>query len=110
MATKYKLSKYASQLEGIEKERYRKKSFLFRDDPYNMVFDEQGLPRNVSPVDVHEYLVNKKSFCTSNEFKAFKSLEAYKLYESGWVQYLDGLVKCYGYIVFGKVRAFIRTH
>ena len=63
-------------------------------------FDEQVLSRNISSIDVHEYLVNKISFYTSNEFKAYKSLEANKLYESGRVQYLGRLNKCYGYIVF----------
>ena len=102
--SKPRLSKYASQLEELEKTRYIKKIFLFKEDPYLMAFDEQVLPQNVSSIDTYEYIVNKKSFYTSNEFKAYKSLEAFKLYQSGWVQYLGGLIKCFGYIVFGKVR------
>ena len=40
---------------------------------------------------------------TSTEFNAYKSLNAYQLYENGWEQYMAGYKMAIGFIVFGKV-------
>lgn len=44
---------------------------------------------NVTNMDIVQYLVCEKSAYTKEEFKAFKSLEAYKNYRLGFVKNLE---------------------
>lgn len=55
-------------------------------DPYNLVGDQDPLPCNVQNYDIQNYCIGKHSTYTKETFRAYKTLEAYKLYESGWVQ------------------------
>ena len=83
------LSKYAQGLSVSDKTRYIDKISSIQD-PYCTVASE--LSKDVLPpvqcTDVFNYLVLSKSFCTSKRFKAFKSLEAYRYCECGYVNYL----------------------
>ena len=83
------LSEYAQGLSVSDKRRYIEKISSIRD-PYCIAASE--LSKDVSPpvqcMDVFNYLVLSKSFCTSKRFKAFKSLEAYRYFECGFVNYL----------------------
>ena len=83
------LSKYAQGLSVSDKRRYIEKISGIQD-PYCIVASQ--LSKDVLPLvqctDIFNYLVLSKSFCTSKRFKAFKSLEAYRYFECGFVNYL----------------------
>ena len=98
------LSKYAITLQGVERKRYEEKILPLQFDPYlnSFCYDEQVLPTNVIFFEIYQYLVNKKSYYTSKDLKAFKSIESYKFYESGWVQYVGGRKHLNDFIVFGS--------
>ena len=78
----------------VSDRRYLEKISAIRKDPYCIPSSE--LSKDVVPpvqcTDIFNYLVLGKSFCTTEKFKAFKSLEAYKYFECGFVEYLGGKV------------------
>lgn len=69
-------------------ERYSQKinDYCGGIDPYSLKSAKDPLPCNVHYFDVCNYCIDKDSSYTQQSFKAYKSLEAFKLYESGWVQ------------------------
>ena len=74
------------------------------------VRDPYLIPRNDLQTDVLPpvqctdiYLVQGKSFCTSQRFKAFKSLEAYKYFECGFVNCLGTKAVGKKFITVAKV-------
>ena len=80
------LSEYARGLLVSDRRRYLEK-ITGVGDPYLIPHNE--LQTDVLPpvqcTDIFNYLVLGKSFCTSQRFKAFKSLEAYKYFKCGFV-------------------------
>ena len=80
------LSEYTRGLLVSDRRRYLEK-IAGVGDPY--LIPHNYLWTNVLPsvqcTDIFNYLVLGKSFCTSQGFKAFKSLEAYKYFECGFV-------------------------
>lgn len=68
--------------------RYKQKvkDFCNGLDPYTLKSEKDPLPRNVGYFDIFNYCINKDSAYTHQSFKAYKSLEAYKMFENGWVQ------------------------
>ena len=89
MASDLRLSDYASELSISNKRRYLEKISGIQD-PYSIPASE--LMKNVFPpvtnTDIFNYLVLGHSFCTSQRFKAHKSLDAYKYCLCGFVNYL----------------------
>ena len=83
------LSECAQGLSVSDKSRYIEKISGIQD-PYCIVTSE--LSKDILPpaqcMDIFNYLVLGKSFCTSKRFKAFKSLEEYRYFECGFVNYL----------------------
>ena len=83
------LCDYARGLVISDKKRYLEK-ISTTIDPYCIPFAE--LSKDVLPpvqcTDIFNYLVLGKSFYTSQRFKAFKSMEAYKYFECGFVNCL----------------------
>ena len=73
---KITLSDYACGLVISDKRRYLEKISAIEVDPYCISFAE--LSKDILPpvqcTDIFNYLVLGKSFCTSQRFKAFKSL------------------------------------
>ena len=73
-----------------DKRRYLEKIYTTEVDPYCIPFTE--LSKDVLPpvqcTDIFNYQVLGKSFCASQRFKAFKSMEAYKYFECGFVNCL----------------------
>ena len=99
------LSKYARGLTISNRRRYLEKISDI-GDPYLLPSAE--LSREVTPpvhcTDIFNYLVLSRSFCTTERFKAFKSLEAYKYFESGFVDLLGSKkTKCNKFVTVGKV-------
>ena len=57
------------------------------EDPYGhslSVLSQDDLPP-VKSTDIFNYLVLSTNFCTSEKFKAYKSMDAYKYFLSGFV-------------------------
>lgn len=85
-----RLSSYAEQLEEPHKSRYVDKVMWCGGiDPLCLRDDETTGSISDYPkteyCDVKDYLVNKTSFITRDQFKARKSLEAHNYLTSGWV-------------------------
>lgn len=87
------LSNHVRSLFGDVKRRYmdeievissKDPYFLLKDTSVTWATDLDLLPKVTYP-DVFNYLVLTKSAYTLNEFKAYKSLEAYNFFVSGWV-------------------------
>ena len=99
------LGQYASSLAVSNKRRYLEKIACISVDPYTIPISElreDTLPP-IQCTDIFNYLVLGTSFCTSQKFNAFKSLEAYKYFESGFVMSVDGKVIGNKFVTLGKV-------
>ena len=83
------LSQYASSLAVSNKQRYLEKIACISVDPYTIPISElrEDILPPIQCTDIFNCLVLGTSFCTS---QTFKSLEAYKYFESGFVMSVDG--------------------
>jgi hypothetical protein len=85
-------SDYCNSLEQSAQARYKEKCRACGFDPYSLkpsdfVTDLNGLP-NIEYPDIVNYLVLQTSWVSKEKMKAYKSLEAYNFYVSGWVNNL----------------------
>lgn len=82
-------STYYKSLSGDVKERYDEKIRKCGCDPYAIKKkDLSDSPRDfpeITILDIGEYLVHSVSAFTKKKFSAYKSTEAYKHFESGFV-------------------------
>ena len=82
-------SEYYEQLEGPEKKRYKEKVYLCGFDPYTLkrsdFEDNVALFPGIEYPDIVNYLVVQTSWLTHQQMKAYKSLNAYNFFVSGWV-------------------------
>ena len=88
------------------KRRYLEKVAVIAVDPITIPdehFSSECLPP-VEATDLLSYLVLETSFYTKQQFKAYKSLEAYNSMVSGFITSVQGCVVREKYIVTGKVR------
>ena len=86
------LSGYAESLDSHVKTRYIKKISVLGADP-NSIPEEQFEPECLPPIeaiDLLGYLVLETSYYTREQFKAYKSLEAYNQMVSGFVTSVRG--------------------
>ena len=86
------LSSYAEGLESHVREQYLKKISLVGIDPA-AIPKEQFHSECLPPIEVSDllsYLVLETSYYTNKQFKAFKSLEAYKQAVSGFIISVQG--------------------
>lgn len=88
-------------------ERYEHKIQIFCSgiDPYtlDMFKCNDCLPHSVTYFDVVEYCINNDSSYTLQSFKAYKALDAYNFYISGWVKKIACKKHAGGYIVITNV-------
>ena len=86
------LSNYSQELQVSDKRRYLEKISSIGVDPY--LVSSYKLSRNIFPpiicTDIFAYLVLKVSFCTTEGFTSFRSLDAYKYFECGFVEFTGG--------------------
>ena len=90
------LSEYAQKLVVSNKRRYLEK-IASTGDPFcipKTELSEETFPP-VEATDIFNYLVLGQSFCTSQRFKAYKSLDAYKYF-------ICGFVNCFGSKAYGQ--------
>ena len=100
------LSEYAKALEGRVKERYLQKISVIGVDPATIPTD-QFSPECLPPVEVSDllsYLVLETSYYTNQQFKAFKSLEAFNQMVSGFVTSVVGKLIAGKYGVRARVQ------
>ncbi|KAI8491003.1 hypothetical protein Bbelb_314220 [Branchiostoma belcheri] len=100
------LSKYALALESHVKRRYLEKIAVIDVDPVTVPsdqFDPQCLPP-VEQSDLFSYLVLQTSHYTNEQFKNYKSLEAYNHVVSGFVAAVSGKLIAGKHVVIAKVR------
>ena len=100
------LSSYAEGLESHVGERYLKKISLVSIDPA-AIPKEQFHSECLPPIEVSDllsYLVLETSYYTNKQFKAFKSLEAYKRAVSGFIISVQGAEILNKIVVVAKVR------
>jgi hypothetical protein len=101
-----KLGDYANQLEVNEKKRYIDKISCIGIDPFIIPennFDPECLPP-VESMDLVSYLVLETSYYTQQQFKAFRSLQAYNQMVSGFIQTVQGQIISGKHVVIGKIR------
>ncbi|KAL3843252.1 hypothetical protein ACJMK2_021194 [Sinanodonta woodiana] len=99
--------RYVDTLAPISKARYIDKIRLIDNkDPYEIAKAEWSTDVNKCPdiqyPDIVNYLVNTQSAYTLSDMKAYKSLESYNYFVSGWVKEMSNLTinsKC---LVSGK--------
>ena len=105
------LSEYAKNLEGHVKERYAPEGYAQKIsvvgvDPASLPskrFDLENLPP-IESTDLLSYLVLETSYYTKEQFKAFKSLEAFNQMVSGFVTSVQGIMVSGKFVVQAKVR------
>lgn len=88
--------------------RYTQKvqQYCAGSDPYKLAESNDPLPRNLHYFDIQNYCIEKDSSYTHESFRSFKTLEAFKLYESGWVQSIICKAITTGSIIVARVIQF----
>ena len=108
------LSEYAAALEPTAKARYLCKIANIGQDPYVIPREDQKsvisssieeLP-DLTYHDVYNYLVNSPSYITGEQLKAYKSLDAYKYFTSGFVRDILAYYKQETFIITSKVSTY----
>ena len=100
------LSEYYKTLDVIVKRRHLQKISVVGLDPATLVdgkLNSDCLPP-IEALDLLSYLVLDTSYYTNDQFKNFKSLEAYNQLVSGFVTFVQGIKVSDKYVVIGKVR------
>ena len=100
------LSDYANNLDPHVKKRYSEKISCVGIDPILIpeeMYDPNCLPP-VESMDLPSSLVLETSYYSKDQFKAFRSLEAYNQLVLGFVSCMKGHKIGNNYIVLGKVR------
>lgn len=83
------LSAYCDKLDPLTKKRYIEKVKVCGFDPYELkksqFKDELKLWPSIEYPDIVNYLLVQTSWATKEQMKAYKSLDAYNFFVSGWV-------------------------
>lgn len=81
---------YRDSLSGDVRKRYDEKISVIGVDPYRIGHSDCDSDRKtwpeVSIVDVMHYLVFEESSYTKDQLRNYKSLEAYRLFQDGWIR------------------------
>lgn len=88
--------------------RYAEKVTLFCDgiDPFLLPasdFSPTVLPKNVQYFDIYNYCINTSCTYTMETFRSYKSMEAYKWFESGWIQNIGSKIVSAGLLISAHV-------
>ena len=105
------LSTYAASLDVIARNRYKDKISSVGVDPYLIsrsetksahICSSNELP-DTSNMDVYHYLINKPGGYSGQILKAYKSLDAYRYFSSGWVQNVFVNMRSNQFVICSKV-------
>ena len=79
-----------AHLNPTERKRYEEKIKLIGVDPYKLKKSDFTTNKDFYPSlqypDIVNYLVLSRSAYTTDQFMAYKSLDAYRFFTSGWVR------------------------
>lgn len=113
MYSKGKTTNYVDTLvDNAARERYnRKLQIISNQDPYEIPVNAwrrnvEDLP-SISYPDIVNYLVNTQSTYTLSELKAYKSLEAYNYFISGWVKDIKTIIISGHHVVSSMVSLLV---
>ena len=102
-------SSYCADLDPVSRNRYKQLINRYGGrDPYLMKMSEfsaetKDLPA-IEAIDIANYLILQTSYYTKQQMKAYKSMEAYNFFISGWVHNLGNKLLHDGYcLVFARV-------
>lgn len=95
--------------------RYLQKITHYCDgvDPFLLpvsAFTTSVLPKNVQYFDIFNYCINKSSAYTLEAFRAYKTLEAYKMFENGFVQKIASKEVSVGILINARVSILTFNH
>ena len=102
----FPICEYAKQLDVPVRDRYLQEIVATGIDPV-LVEGKDFKPDCLPPVestDILCYLVLETSFYTQQQFKAFRSLEAYNQMVSGFIASVQGHIIANKFLVLAKVR------
>ena len=100
------LSEYASSLDEHVKKRYSEKIGSIGIDPW-LIPKAKLDPECLLPLeafDLLSYVVLDTSFYTNQQFKAYKSLQAYNQMASGFIKSVEGIIINDKYVILGQVK------
>ena len=102
------LSKYTLSLDAEAQKRYKHKiSSVNGIDPYTLnKLSSSNLP-TIEATDLVNYLVLGMSAYIAQQFKAYRSLEAYNQCLNGWIKEVAGTQLNDKFVVIGKVNHFM---
>lgn len=97
-------SPYFERLSGDARTRYLDKIAVINSaDPYAMKNLNPSVLPSVEPTDLVNYLVLGTSAYTTQQFKAYRSLESYNQFLNGWVKDIAGCMVENFHVVVAKV-------
>ena len=99
----YAGSKYFNRLSISDKRRYLEKTKEI-GDPYGYSLnsvESEDFP-DIRSHDIFNYLVLSTSFCSTDRFKAYKTMDAYKYFASGFVSFVGSKKVSKYFVVVGK--------
>lgn len=113
-----KLSNHARSLVGDVHKRYLEKIQLVNSqDPYLLMKDncvvwttDLEIVPSIAYPDIFNYLVLTKSAYTLEEFKSYKSLDAYNFFVSGWVSNVKWFLVDNNVLVVAEVSQVLRIY
>ena len=83
-------SEYIQSLPPDVRKRYQTKTAAIGCDPYSIVVGDFSKDVTKWPqvgfLDIINYLIDSPSAYTSEQLKKYKSLDAYKFYQDGWIR------------------------
>ena len=99
---------YFSNLDNDSKSRHLQKIQLINHyDPYTFMKENFNVTINDLPVvnlsEIIIYFASTNSFWTGEQVRAYKSLEAYKFVEKGWVVNIDCAEINDNFLLLGEV-------
>lgn len=102
------LKSYIETLEPVIKTRYLEKlKGIDGVDPYTISLDTLSYNNSDFPptsyIDIVNYVVYEKSYYTQTAMKAYKSLEAYKYFQSGFIKKVGCRKFDNNVLIMGKV-------
>jgi len=100
---------YVKVLSVADKRRYLEKT-NDTGDPYAYtlsILDQEDLPPVMAP-DIFNYIVITTRYCTSERFKVYKSMDAYKYFINGFVSSVAARRVRKNFVVVGKVSQILK--
>lgn len=102
------MQKMTTYSEVTTRYNFKINEFCDGNNPYECPIKTctDALSTNVTYYDLVNYVISMSSSYTLESFRAYKTTEAYKFYQSGWVTELGCKKISKGYIVISRVKEY----